>query len=247
MIYKGIKMKFKVVLVSIIVVFILGACSKQAHEENAEDVNKVEQNTMAQSSHKAVVEEIAEAKSYTYLRVKEGDKDYWIAITKRPMEKGETIYFNKALEMKNFKSTDLNKTFESVLFVQDISKQPVQDQPQMGSSSAQGNKPVIVKEEVNVEPVKGGITISKLFANKKSYENKTVKIRGKVTKYNPGIMDKNWAHIQDGTSDGDNFDLTVTTQKDVKVGDVVTFEGKVALNKDFGYGYSYDVILEDAK
>ena len=240
-------MRLKIVLVSIIAVFMLVGCSKQAKEETADEVGKVEQNSMASTSHKAVVEEIAEAKSYTYLRVKEGDKDYWIAVTKRPMEKGETIYFDKALEMKNFKSSDLNKTFESVLFVQDISKQPTQNQPQMGSNSPKGNKPVIVKEDVKVDPANGGITIAKLFANKKSYQNKIVKIKGKVTKYNPGIMDKNWAHIQDGTSNGDNFDLTVTTKKDVKVGDVVTFEGKIALNKDFGYGYSYDVIMEDAK
>ncbi len=247
MINKGITMRLKIVLVSMITVMILVGCSKQAREEKADEVNKVEQNTMPSSSHKAIVEEVAEAKSYTYLRVKEGDKDYWIAITKRPMEKGETIYFDKALEMKNFKSSDLNKTFESVLFVQDISKQPMQNQPQMGSSPSQPGKPVIVKEEVTINPVAGGITIAKLFANKKSYENKIVKIRGKVTKYNSGIMDKNWAHIQDGTSNGENFDLTVTTKKDVKVGDVVTFEGKIGLNKDFGYGYSYDVIMEDAK
>ncbi len=244
-------MKLKIVFASIIALFVLSSCSKQAKEvdntkvnqgNQTEQPNQVNPNAMAAESHKAVVEEILNASNYTYLRVKENDKDYWIAITKRPMEKGETIYFDKAMEMQNFKSSDLNRTFKSVLFVQDISKEPIQTQ-----SKASPSKPVIVKEDVSVKPAEGGITIAKLYANKKSYENKIVKIRGKVTKYNAGIMNKNWAHIQDGTSNGDNFDLTVTTNKEVKVGDVVTFEGKIALNKDFGYGYSYDVMMEDAK
>jgi hypothetical protein len=32
----------------------------------------------------------------------------------------------------------------------------------------------------------------------------------------------------------------------VKVGDIVKFEGTVAINKDFGHGYKYDLLLEDA-
>jgi hypothetical protein len=60
-------------------------------------------------------------------------------------------------------------------------------------------------------------------------------------------MNKNWVHLQDGTRDGDNWDLAITTQDIVKTGDIVVFEGVVALNKDFGAGYVYDVILEDAK
>jgi len=54
-------------------------------------------------------------------------------------------------------------------------------------------------------------------------------------------------HIQDGTKEGDHFDLTVTTQVYVNAGDIVTFEGVVALDKDFGAGYFYDVIMEEAE
>ena len=31
-----------------------------------------------------------------------------------------------------------------------------------------------------------------------------------------------------------------------KVGDVVTVEGKVTLDKDFGHGYFYEIIIEEA-
>jgi hypothetical protein len=60
-------------------------------------------------------------------------------------------------------------------------------------------------------------------------------------------MGKNWVHIQDGSKDGDHFDLTITTLEKVAVDDVVTFEGTIAVNKDFGYGYAYELIMEDAK
>ena len=71
-------------------------------------------------------------------------------------------------------------------------------------------------------------------------------MRGKVTKVNSGILGKNWVHIQDGTEAEGNFDLTVTTQETAKVGDVVVVQGKITLNKDFGSGYKYDVIMEEA-
>ena len=74
-----------------------------------------------------------------------------------------------------------------------------------------------------------------------------MKIKGQVTKFSPNIMGKNWVHIQDGTNDSGNYDLTVTTNDVVKVGDVVTFEGTIVLKKDFGAGYFYEVIMEDAK
>ena len=60
-------------------------------------------------------------------------------------------------------------------------------------------------------------------------------------------MNKNWIHLQDGTEFDGQFDLTLTTDQQFEVGSVVTMEGKIALDKDFGYGYSYKVLLEDSK
>jgi hypothetical protein len=84
-----------------------------------------------------------------------------------------------------------------------------------------------------------------LFSKKDSYAGKTVKIKGQVTKYSPEIMNKNWIHLQDGTQEQGKFDLVITSAAAVQVGDVVTFEGKIILNKDFGYGYKFDVMMED--
>ena len=65
-------------------------------------------------------------------------------------------------------------------------------------------------------------------------------------KVNQAVMGKNWVHVQDGTDDAGNFDLTITTQDMAAIGEEVVFKGKLTLNKDFGAGYSYEVIMEDA-
>ncbi len=93
----------------------------------------------------------------------------------------------------------------------------------------------------------GGKTVAEIFAGKSKLGGQSVKVRGKVVKFNAMIMGKNWLHLQDGTGSPGSNDLVVTTSTDVKVGDTVLVTGKVTLNKDFGSGYSYVVIIEDAK
>jgi hypothetical protein len=94
----------------------------------------------------------------------------------------------------------------------------------------------------------GGKTVAEVFAGKDALAGKPVTVRGKVVKANSGIMGKNWIHVRDGSgSDGTN-DLTVTTTTaQPHVGDTVLVTGPVSLNKDFGMGYQYDVIVEDAQ
>jgi len=105
----------------------------------------------------------------------------------------------------------------------------------------------IEKMNVKVEPCEGCITISNLIANKQSFSGKVIKVKGRVTKFNPEIMGKNWVHVQDGSEFNGGFDLTITTNDRVSVGDTLTFEGKIALDKDFGYGYFYSILMEEGK
>ena len=232
-------MRLKVLVLSLGLIIFLSACSK-----NEEQKQPQVPSTVKSAVHQVVVIESMQVSGYTYLKVKEGDKEYWMAATTMEVKNGDTFYYETAMEMKNFESKELKRTFDSIFFVDNLSKIP--------PSSAEGvtatpQKPSIEKENVNVTPAADGITIAQLFSNPGSYANKAVKIKGKVVKVNNGIMSKNWAHIQDGTSGNGDFDLTVTTLDMVNVGDVVTFEGKIVLNKDFGYGYAYKVLLEDAK
>lgn len=235
-------MRFKLITILFLCGIAFSACVKK-DEPKAADV--------APGTHKVVVEEVLQVTQYTYMKVKEAGQEFWIAVPKIPVEKGATLYFTNGMEMKNFKSTDLNRTFESVLFVQDISTTPASapgasPHGDAGAMSNQPQKPTIEKESISVAKAKGGVSISELYAGLAKFSAKTVKVSGKVTKVNNGIMGKNWVHIQDGTDYSGNFDLTVTTMASVEIGNTVVFEGKIALNKDFGYGYSYKVLLEDA-
>jgi len=95
-----------------------------------------------------------------------------------------------------------------------------------------------------IKKVKNGKTISDVLKQKKDLDGKLVKIRGKVIKFTAEVMNKNWIHIKDSST---ATDLTVTTSGKVEVGKTIIVDGKIAVNKDFGYGYIYDVILEEAK
>lgn len=102
------------------------------------------------------------------------------------------------------------------------------------------------KVEVKIEKGEGVISIGSLLADKAVYEGKVITVSGKITKVNKAILGKNWLHIQDGTEFEGLYDLTITTSLEPLVGDVVTLTGKITLNKDFGYGYFYDILMEDA-
>jgi len=91
-------------------------------------------------------------------------------------------------------------------------------------------------------------TVAEVWAQRVQLKEKSVAIRGKVVKFNENIMGKNWVHLRDGSGTaGKDNDITVTTGDKVAVGDVVTAKGTVRVDKDFGAGYAYPVIVEDAK
>jgi len=89
--------------------------------------------------------------------------------------------------------------------------------------------------------------LEELFSKRDQFSEKSIIVKGKVTKINNGIMDRNWVHISDGTQFEGKKSLTITTQASVNIGDIVTFKGTVILNKDFGYGYIYDIVLEEGE
>ena len=198
------------------------------------------------SMHVVVAKDVIQTSGYTYLLLKEGDKENWAAVSRFEAEKGKTYYYNQSMEMSNFASKELKRTFESILFIQDFSDQPIKAKalPALTTSGRQNMEQV---GGIKVEPIAGGVKLSDLFSNPSSYNGKKIKVSGQVVKFSPEIMQKNWVHIQDGSEANGSFDLTITTLETVVAGSTVSFEGVVSLNKDFGYGYKYDVILEEAK
>jgi DNA/RNA endonuclease YhcR with UshA esterase domain len=101
-------------------------------------------------------------------------------------------------------------------------------------------------EPGSIPVAEGGVTVADVYARRADLAGQTVKVRGKVVKATAGVMGANWYHIQDGTGAPGANDLTVTTAGTAKVGDVVVIAGTVATDKDFGMGYTYEVIVEKA-
>lgn len=224
---------------SLLMILFISIFACNSNSSNADSVEAVD------GQHKASVKEVLQASSYTYLLVEENSEKIWVACTKQDFSVGQTVYFLDGLPMENFESKDLNKTFDLVYFINQISFEPIPvTQPEM--TAPHGMVKEAVKKAIQVEKAEGGITLGDLFANPENYKGKEVIIKGEVVKFNEAIMGKNWIHIQDGTGNENAFDLTITTTAEVKVGDVVTFKGIINLNKDFGAGYVYEVIMEEA-
>ena len=95
----------------------------------------------------------------------------------------------------------------------------------------------------------GGKTVAELYAEKDQLAGQKVTVRGKVVKTNAGIMNKDWLHVRDGSGEEGKNDLTITTTTTPlpNVGDTVLVTGTVTLDKDFGMGYQYPVLIEDAE
>ncbi len=89
-------------------------------------------------------------------------------------------------------------------------------------------------------------TVEALNVEKAQLKGKQVAFKGKVVKVNNNVMKKNFLHIQDGTGKDGTNDITVTSTQTAKEGDVVSIVGKVTLDRDFGAGYLYPLIIEDA-
>jgi len=198
------------------------------------------------------VTEVIQASSYTYLKVKEKSSERWVAVSKQDVNVGDVYYYDEALQMTNFTSKDLDRTFDEIYFVNNISKNPITQAPMMGggageSMPAHSGKVTTEKlSSITLEKKDGEVTVADIYNNRAAYSAKEFEIRGIVVKVNPEVMGKNWIHIQDGTNSNQDFDLTITSQDIAQKGDEVVFKGKLTLNKDFGSGYSYDVIMEDA-
>lgn len=233
-------------MLSVLIIFAFLGC-----EEKPETIEMEKDTQMSSAMKKIEIVEHMDAAGYTYILANEDGNEYWIAIAQMPVEDGETLFYTQSMEMKNFTSKALDKTFESILFVEGVSKDGKNAQktknPMMGGKNPHTGISKVEKADVDVEPVKGGISVKELYTNKKNYSGKFVKIRGVVTKFNGSIMNRNWIHIQDGTSFNSHNDITVTSDQTTKVGETIIVEGKLVLDKDFGSGYKYDAIIEEAK
>lgn len=233
------QMKFLAVIFS---VFVLFSCKDK---EKYSKINKTESGHKNEV-HKIVVNEYKDAGMYAYLNVNENGNKYWIAIPNTKVNIGETYYFDGGMEMRDFESKELDKTFKSVIFAEGIRPTETPDKSKQANPHENGQQTEKALEVEKIAKAPNGISLEELFSGKEQFSAKSVIVKGKVVKVNNAILDKNWVHIMDGTNFENKNDLTIATEELVNVGDIVTFKGTVTLNKDFGYGYVYDILIEEA-
>jgi hypothetical protein len=185
-----------------------------------------------------------DAGQYTYILVATPEGDKWAAVTKTKLKNGAKVAVIQDMVMNNFSSPTLKRKFDHVVFGVLEGKLP-KGHPPLKGQDAVAKGPVKPVEKTG-DP--DGRTVQELFARKSELKGRIVAVRGRVVKYNGQIMGHNWLHLRDGsgTEAVKDNDITVTSNDTAAVGDVVTARGVVGLDKDFGAGYKYDVIVEKA-
>jgi hypothetical protein len=194
---------------------------------------------------------------YTYVCLEKGGKKTWVAVPETKVTVGSKMAFQPGQVMNNFTSKTLNRTFEKIVFsggpvaAGGSSKSAPSGMPSDAAHAGSKANVSGLDKSVKVEKATGAdaYTVAEVYAKSASLNKKTISVRGKIVKFSQGIMGKNWAHLQDGSGDQQmgTHNLVATTLDTAAVGDVVTVTGTFAKDRDFGAGYLYKAIIEDAK
>jgi hypothetical protein len=181
-----------------------------------------------------VVLETMNAGGYTYAHLDRSGTKLWVAGPQTKLAVGAKLDKLSGSLMSNFQSDSLKRTFDRIYFVDSF------------GAHASTATPQPAEPDPKIAAAPGGKTIADVIASKDALAGKAVVVRGRVVKLNNGIMDRNWIHLRDGSGTSGADDLLVTTQQTAQLGDIVVARGTVATHQDFGAGYKYDVVVENA-
>jgi len=226
----------------------------------------------AQDTSGTVVETMDSA-GYTYVLVDSGTEKTWVALPESTIAKGTEITYKSGMVMKNFSSKTLNRNFDSIIFSPGLvkgessalqsntaddsfaaavkSESSKVSAPEPVTSLSGGSLGAITSfKEITVEKssAANGYTVDEIFAQAKKLDGQKISLRGIVTKVSANIMGRNWVHLQDGTGNPlqNTHDIVATTSELPELNSEITVEGILAAEKDFGAGYKYDAIIEQA-
>ncbi|WP_041961974.1 hypothetical protein [Sulfurospirillum cavolei] len=190
--------------------------------------------------YEGVVVDMMQGGGYTYLQIDDTKKRYWIAVEGVSLDKGTEVRFQEEMKAKNFESKALGRTFDELVFASNL---------QYRTHVQEAGNLALINAYVEVSPYRqnGTLSVKEAWEQRTQLSGKSVTIRGKVVKASSAILGRNWIHIQDGT--GENREvgrIVFTSQESPKVGDIVTATGIVAVDKNFGSGYIYKIIVENA-
>jgi hypothetical protein len=226
----------------------------------------------ASSAVTGKVLETQDAAGYTYVKLRTPAGDQWAAVSQTKVETGRTVTIDAQMTVDNFESKTLKRKFDKIIFGSIAGAAPASAPAAMMSSAqmppghpgvapAMNGSPMGTAAQHMAGPADVGnvavpkaeganaMTVAEVWKNKDSLNDKPVVIRGTVVKALSGIMGRNWVHLRDGSGSAEagTHDVTVTTDETAAVGDVVVVSGVVHTDKDFGAGYLYPVIIENAK
>ena len=225
----------------------VAGCNQSAEEAVAE--NPALAAPVPDGMVRGEVLETMDASGYTYVQLDLGEEQRWVAGPVTAVSVGDVVQTGNGMSMGPFTSKTLNRSFDDLYFVGVLGNLSAPQMPAgHPTTPAQTAEAAATMTDVSVEAVEGGQDIASVYANKDSLAGQQVSLRGTVVKYNSGILGWNFLHIQDGSGDvanGSN-DLTVTSHGEAAVGDTVVVSGTVILDKDFGAGYAFPVMMEDA-
>lgn len=205
---------------------------------------------------KGEVLEVINVENFTYLRLDTHAGEIWTAVISAPIKKGNVVAIKDAIVMTNFESKILKRTFPTILFGNLVGAPKADGQATNSTAPiGMGSSFIALSQRWKTSGTgvakasdANALTVAEIVSGANKLEGKSVVVRGKVVKYNPDIMGKNWIHLRDGSgSEVDQTnDILVTSANSVKPGDVVTFKGTVRTAQDFGAGYAYKVLIEEA-
>ena len=190
---------------------------------------------------------------YTYVKLKTDTGEVWAAGPETDGVKvGDRVALQQPMLMHDFQAKSLNRTFDQIYFASALGKAGQQSPADAAAEAVTQAHANLVVHDAGMDffgltVPDGGLKIADIHARKAKLAGQTVLFRGKVVKYTPGVMGKNWMHVQDGSAGGAAGDITVTTDATAKIGDTVLVQGTLAMDRDFGAGYRYDVIVENAR
>ena len=210
-----------------------------------DDSESTPEKTKKRPKREGTVLSSIKVEGYVYIELEMDDGTVWLAGPEVDVKKGDRVTTSSmGMEMRNHFSKTLKRTFPVIFFVGNIYVEGAK--PDVGKAHAEKPASADAPGKGSIAKADGGYTLEEIFKAGKTFDGKNVIVRAKVVKASGFIMGKNWFHIQDGTGDAKNYDLVVTSDDTAEAGDVVIVTGTLHADKDYGMGYKFDIIIDDA-
>jgi hypothetical protein len=213
--------------------------------------------------------ELINVPNYSYLRLgakgATGTEGTWAAVSTASVKVGDQARVSGATKMPGFTSTTLKRTFAVIYFgsldagggatgllpPDGHGAAGAPDPHAGGADPHQGmsGKAAIEVKKVDRASGPNGKTVAEVLGQRITLAGKTIRVQATVVKATTGILGSTYLHVRDGSGDASagTHDLTVTTAATPAVGQVITIEGVVVLDREIGAGYSFPTLIENAK